>query len=233
MTKKIWIPAVLVTAISGAVLGVLLSSASDPADDIATAGQPVPNSPAATAALPAAVAAAPSSTVTPAQVDTQTAEASLTPMAIVPTTAPDELNLWSSDSLSAADQHGMPVHLTQVDPALLSQFSVGQTLELNLPGRTAPLRSTLEQTRNNGGAAVWQGKLIDGDEAESLTVVRGQVETHITVATLDGTHSVIIDNQSGNAVITDENELVLRADPNDQLDYDDSELPPQQPPAQS
>lgn len=230
MTNKIWIPAVLVTAISGAVLGVLLSSDSDPAGSIATAGQALPSSTAATPTLPSA---APGSTAAPSQASGQVADTALTPVAIAPTAAPDELNLWSSDSLSAADQHGMPVHLTQVDPALLSQFSVGQTLELSLPGRTTPLRSTLEQTHNNGGAAVWQGKLIDGDEAESLTVVRGQIETHITVATLDGTHSVIIDNQSGNAVITDENELVLRADPNDQLDYDDSELPPQQPPAQS
>lgn len=231
MTKKIWIPAVLVTAISGAVLGVLLSSDRAPDGSITTAGQTLPSNPATTPALPSA--AAPSSTAAHAQPPTQTTDTALTPIAIAPTTAPDELNLWSSDSLSAADQHGMPVHLTQVDPALLSQFSVGQTLELSLPGRTTPLRSTLEQTHNNGGAAVWQGKLIDGDEAESLTVVRGQLETHITVATLDGTLSVIIDNQSGNAVITDENELVLRADPNDQLDYDDSELPPQQPPAQS
>lgn len=231
MTKKIWIPAVLVTAISGAVLGVLLSSDNDPAGSIAAAEQALPSSPTAAPPLPSA--AAPGNTAAPTQADGQTADTALTPVAVAPTAAPDELNLWSSDSLSVADQHGMPVHLTQVDPALLGQFSVGQTLELSLPGRTAPLRSTLEQTRNNGGAAVWQGKLIDGDEAESLTVVRGQLETHITVATLDGTLSVIIDNQSGSAVITDENELVLRADPNDHVDYDDSELPPLQPPAQS
>jgi hypothetical protein len=229
--SKIWIPAVLVTAISGAVLGLILANANDPGTNTQAGAQPAPtSSPANPAPLPP-TSAAPMSTA-PVQAGAQPRD-SLIPTAIPPAAQPNELSLWSRDSLSEADQYGMPVHLTQVDPTLLDQFSVGQTLELSLPGRSDPLRSTLEQTRNNAGAAVWQGKLIDGDEAESLTVVRGQIETHITVATLDGTLSVIIDNQSGKAVITDENELVLRADPNDQMDYDDSELPPLQPPAQS
>ena len=38
---------------------------------------------------------------------------------------------------------------------------------------------------------------MDGDEAESLTVVRGSLETHINVATLDGSYSIIVDNRSG------------------------------------
>ena len=66
----------------------------------------------------------------------------------------------------------------------------------------------------------------------SLTLVRGALETHITVATLEGTLSMIIDNATGKTVITDENEMVLRADPNDTMPFDARELPALPPPAQ-
>jgi hypothetical protein len=45
-------------------------------------------------------------------------------------------------------------------------------------------------------------------------------------------YPIIIDNATGKTVITDENQLVLRADPNDHLHYDHKEHGPLPPPAQ-
>ena len=111
-------------------------------------------------------------------------------------------------------------------------LALGQVVSLALPGRNSPTRATLGETRNTAGSAVWQGSLIDGDEVESMTLVKGALETHITVATLDGSLSIIIDNATGKTVITDENQLVMRADPNDSLHYDHKELAPLPPPTQ-
>ncbi len=77
------------------------------------------------------------------------------------------------------------------------------------------------------------GGLVDGDEAESLTVVRGSLETHINVATLDGSYSIIVDNRSGKTRVIDENDIAARSDPHgDHVDAPLAELPPMPPPAQ-
>ena len=79
---------------------------------------------------------------------------------------------------------------------------------------------------------VGHGALGEDDDLESLTLVRGKLETHISVATRDGSLTIIIDNTTGKTQITDENQLVLRADPNDHLHYDHQELAPLPPPSQ-
>ncbi|WP_397377303.1 hypothetical protein [Pseudomonas sp.] len=212
-----WITAALATAIVGGVLGVVVSGAfTPPAQEAAS------NQPAATAPTPAAQAAQPVQPVShrlPVQ-PTQTAAAA------------SSATLWDVNSLQEVEHNGITQHLTQVDPALLNNLSVGQELALALPGRSNLTRTTLGETRNTAGSAVWQGNLIDGDDVESMTLVKGALETHITVATLNGSLSIIIDNATGKTVITDENQLVMRADPNDHLHYDHKEHSPLPPPTQ-
>jgi pyruvate/2-oxoglutarate dehydrogenase complex dihydrolipoamide acyltransferase (E2) component len=210
-----WITAALATAIVGGVIGVVLSGGFAPQPPAQEDANTEPNTtPAATttlAALPAAQAN--NLPVLPAKAATTTPSAS-------------SVSLWDATSLQEVENHGITQHLTQVDPQLLDNLSVGQQLALALPGRSSPTRSTLSETRNTAGSAVWQGSLLDGDEVESMTLVKGALETHITVATLDGSLSIIIDNATGKTVITDENQLVLRADPNDHLHYDHKEHSP-------
>jgi len=212
-----WITAALATAIVGGVLGVVVSGAFTPPTQEAASNQP-----AATTPTPAAQAPQPVQPVShslPVQ-PTQTAAAA------------SSATLWDVNSLQEVEHNGITQHLTQVDPALLNNLSVGQELALALPGRSSLTRTTLGETRNTAGSAVWQGNLIDGDDVESMTLVKGALETHITVATLNGSLSIIIDNATGKTVITDENQLVLRADPNDHLHYDHKEHGPLPPPAQ-
>ena len=212
-----WITTALATAIVGGVLGVVLSGGFTPPVQDDARNDPNPSAP--TPVAQAAQAVQPVSQALPV-LPTQTAAA--TPSAM----------LWDVHSLQEVENNGITQHLTQVDPALLNNLSVGQELSLALPGRSSLTRATLGETRNTAGSAVWQGNLIDGDDVESMTLVKGAVETHITVATLNGSLSIIIDNVTGKTVITDENQLVLRADPNDHLHYDHKEHAPLPPPAQ-
>lgn len=210
--SKIWISAAAVLIVVGTASSVvLMEEAQQVPAEPHTASTPAPNKPAGS--IPPAT--------TP---ELTRAQPKLAPAG--------ELRLWDEQSLVASKSNGIPVYQTQVAPDLLQSIAVGQTLALAVPGRQQPLRATLSETRNNGGAAVWHGKLLDGRDTDSLTLVRGALETHITVATLEGTLSMIIDNATGKTVITDENEMVLRADPNDTMPVDARELPALPPPAQ-
>lgn len=224
MSKR-WITAAVATAIVGGVLGVVLSADLEPKPSQAASN----NNPDSKSPAPSQSTAAPAS-----QAANQGASGVSTLQAKPPvaTSSAAQATLWDAQSLQETESNGITQHLTQVDPQQLSNLAVGQVVSLALPGRSSPTRATLGETRNTAGSAVWQGSLIDGDEVESMTLVKGALETHITVATLDGSLSIIIDNATGKTVITDENQLVLRADPNDHLHYDHKELAPLPPPAQ-
>lgn len=225
MSKR-WITAAVATAIVGGVLGVVLSADLE---------QPKPTQAASNDSQSGKPPAPSQSTAASAsQAASQGASGVSTLQAKPPvaTNSAAQTTLWDAQSLQETESNGITQHLTQVDPQQLNNLAVGQVLSLALPGRSSPTRATLGETRNTAGSAVWQGSLMDGDEVESMTLVKGALETHITVATLDGSLSIIIDNATGKTVITDENQLVMRADPNDHMHYDHKELAPLPPPAQ-
>lgn len=224
MSKR-WITAAVATAIVGGVLGVVLSADLEPKPSQAASN----NNPDSKSPAPSASKAAP---VSPAASQGASGVSTLQAKPPVATSSAAQATLWDADSLQETESNGITQHLTQVDPQQLSNLAVGQVVSLALPGRSSPTRATLGETRNTAGSAVWQGNLIDGDEVESMTLVKGALETHITVATLEGSLSIIIDNATGKTVITDENQLVMRADPNDHLHYDHKELAPLPPPTQ-
>lgn len=219
--SKHWITAMVATAIVGGTLGFVLSENAQPKGD--TAQQKPVNSPAPNAPPTSTASAAP---VTPSAADNKV---QAQPIASTPAAA--QVTLWDAGSLQEENTYGIVRHLTHIDPQYLASLHTGQVVTLALPGRQQPVRANLSETRNTAGSAVWHGSLIGGDPAESMTLVRGKLETHITLATLDGSLSIIVDNATGKTVITDENQLVLRADPNDHLHYDHKELPPLPPPA--
>jgi hypothetical protein len=220
---KLWILGGGAALVGGALIGFMLLPAAQEGQPQQAAAIPAP------ASKPQALPAPVQSIQTSMPVDPQAL-----PLQPAPQAAPlaQQLSLWQADQLSAGEENGIPVHYAELQPAALEDLSVGQTLELALPGRSQPLQALLSETRNTGDTAVWQGSLLDGNGAETLTVVRGVKQTHIAVATLDGSYSVIVDNKTGKAVITDENEIAQRSDPNDHVDYQPRELPPLAPPAQ-
>lgn len=221
MSKR-WIAAVVATTIASSTLGFVLSQTTQPP------GETAQQEPAGAPDTPARPTIAPP----PAPVTPAASHATLLAQPIASEPAAAHVTLWEEGSLQEEETHGIVRHLTRLDPQQLATLHTGQVVALALPGHERPVRASLSETRNTAGSAVWHGTLLDGDAMESMTLVRGTLETHITLATVDGSLSIIVDNATGKAVITDENQLVLRAAPNDHLHYDHKELPPLPPPAQ-
>ncbi|HBP5362619.1 TPA: hypothetical protein L6B08_10835 [Pseudomonas aeruginosa] len=216
---KTWIYAASAAAIGGALVGGWLL---DPAP---------PEAPSQARQAPAVAPAAPPSAASATLPLANSG--SLAPAPVATPTAPQRVTLWSGQLRSRDNAQGIPEYQTQVEPEQLDALALGQVLEMSLPGRERPLQARLVSTHNSAGLPVWRGGLVDGDEAESLTVVRGSLETHINVATLDGSYSIIVDNRSGKTRVIDENDLAARSDPHgDHVDAPFAELPPMPPPAQ-
>lgn len=139
------------------------------------------------------------------------------------------IELWDSRSLVPEQQDEMTLYRTLMPVSALGTLAVGKTLQLAVPGRKEPLRATLDETHNTG-VAVWSGSVQGGQPEDSLTVVRGQLETHITLATRDKTLSFVVDNATGSTLITDQNELLLRATPDAIVTPESTPLQPLPPP---
>ncbi|MBG4981054.1 hypothetical protein GHV66_10825 [Pseudomonas aeruginosa] len=220
---KTWIYAASAAAIGSALIGGWLLDPAPP-----EAPPPARQSPAAPAGAAPAAALAATATATAAD-----ATRMLAPAPVAAPAPRERVTLWQGELRSREGAQGIPEYLAQVEPALLDTLALGQVLEMSLPGRERPLQARLASTHNSAGLPVWRGGLVDGDEAESLTVVRGSLETHINVATLDGSYSIIVDNRSGKTRVIDENDIAARSDPHgDHVDAPLAELPPMPPPAQ-
>lgn len=212
---------------SGATLFVVLDTPA-PATDVAPVYAPLPTS-LAIAAPTALVPSTPIGTLpvaAAARVPTSTPEGS--PVA-EPVADNDLIELWDSRSLVPEQQDEMTLYRTHVPVAAIANLAVGKTLQLAVPGRKEPLRATLDETHNTG-AAVWSAAVQGGQPEDSLTVVRGQLETHITLATRDMTLSFVVDNATGNTLMTDQNELLMRATPDALVTPESTPLQPLPPP---
>lgn len=215
-------------AISGATLAVLLRDA--PSAPAVTQYTPLPTLPAAPSpATPVMAGASVATSPAPVAVNVVPAPHIATvPKADAP--ADTLVELWDSHSLVPEQQQEMTLYRTQVATAVLGELAVGKTLQLGVPGRQAPLRVTLDETHNTGGAAVWSGPVEGGQPEDTLTVVQGQLETHITLATREQTLSMVVDNATGSTLVTDQNQLLMRATPDVLISPDSTPLQPLPPP---
>ena len=209
---------------SGATLAFLLHEPS-PANVAVLPSGPLP---------PALAAPAPSTGLLPSKpvvaaagVVASTPRKDVTVQAAAP--ADDVIELWDSRSLVPEQQDEMTLYRTHMPVSVLGSLAVGKTLQLAVPGRKKPLRATLEETHNTG-AAVWIGSVQGGQPEDSLIVVRGQLETHITLATRDKTLSFVVDNATGSTLMTDQNELLMRATPDALVTPESTPLQPLPPP---
>ncbi|WP_165681872.1 biofilm-associated metzincin protease inhibitor BamI [Metapseudomonas otitidis] len=221
--RKTWLYSAVALVTAGTTLAVLLKDTPAQSDQA-----PVASAPSDTRPAPSSLSA----------------DAGSLPLAGAPTAAkvstaaPQDahhaatLALWAPETLQANDQDGMTVYHTQTSPDLLGALAVGRTLQLGVPGRQEPLRATLDETHNTGSTAVWSGPVEGGSDADTLTVVKGQLETHITLATTEQTLSFVVDNATGATQVTDQNELLMRATPDPIVTPDAKQLPPLPPPAQ-
>ncbi|MFU6378430.1 hypothetical protein [Metapseudomonas otitidis] len=208
---------------SGVTLAVLLRDA--PSAPAVTQLTPLPAPPTTPLPVAPVVAASPM----PVAVNVVPApHVATVPVADAP--ADTLIELWDSHSLVPEQQQEMTLYRTQVATTSLGELSVGKTLQLGVPGRREPLRATLDETHNTGGAAVWSGPVEGGQPEDTLTVVQGQLETHITLATREQTLSMVVDNATGSTLVTDQNQLLMRATPDVLISPDSTPLQPLPPP---
>lgn len=208
---------------SGLTLAVLLRDA--PSAPAVTQLTPLPAPPTTPLPVAPVVAASPM----PVAVNVVPApHVATVPVADAP--ADTLIELWDSHSLVPEQQQEMTLYRTQVATTSLGELSVGKTLQLGVPGRHEPLRATLDETHNTGGAAVWSGPVEGGQPEDTLTVVQGQLETHITLATREQTLSMVVDNATGSTLVTDQNQLLMRATPDVLISPDSTPLQPLPPP---
>lgn len=129
----------------------------------------------------------------------------------------EELDLWvASEQPSEAHTDDIPVHSIKVNPNDLQQFTVGQTLLLEIPGQAPKMKSQLTKTYNDpGGIKVWQGQLTDEPKYTNVMITQGKIQTHITIASSRGNYSVVVNNQTGDGTIMDESQINERLAPID------------------
>ncbi|WP_139134168.1 MULTISPECIES: hypothetical protein [Pseudomonadaceae] len=217
-------------ATSGVTLAVLLRDA--PSAPAVTQHTPLPTEPAAQPAVPVMAAAPQALSSVPVAVNV-VAPPQVVTQPLASTSADTVVELWDSHSLVPEQQQEMTLYRTEVAITSLGELAVGKTLQLGVPGRQAPLRATLDETHNTGGAAVWSGPVEGGQPEDTLTVVQGQLETHITLATREQTLSMVVDNATGATLVTDQNQLLMRATPDVIITPDSTPLQPLPPPARS
>lgn len=129
---------------------------------------------------------------------------------------PDQLDLWRSANQEIRVD-GIKGFAIASAPGASAQLKINQTLSLPIPQIDQTLTAELLSTHNQGAnVEVWKGKVLDGSEQDNIIIVKGRLETHITVATEEGTYTAIVDNASGKGSIVDQ------ADVNEgQIPFDD------------
>lgn len=126
-----------------------------------------------------------------------------------------EISLWQSDSANPDTLlDGNPAARLHTNPELVKTLHVGQKLHLEIPQRNAAVEAEIASTYNlTPRTQVWQGKVVDGHPQDNVTVTRGELETHVTIATFEGTYSAIIDNATGDTVMVDEGDITANQIP--------------------
>ena len=155
-------------------------------------------------------------------------------LAPAPVAAPaprERVTLWQGELRSREAPRAFPNTWRRSNPPCSTRWRSARVLEMSLPGRERPAGTPRQHP--SAGLPVWRGGLVDGDEAESLTVVRGSLETH----QCRHPRRQLLDHrrqpQRQDRVI-DENDIAARSDPHgDHVDAPLAELPPMPPPAQA
>lgn len=120
-----------------------------------------------------------------------------------------QVTLWQHNEAEPdVEFDGNKARRLQADPKAVAGLRVGQTLHLYIPQRRTSVEAEIASTQNlTPRTQVWQGKIAGGHPQDNVIVTRGQLETHITIATYEGTYSAVIDNATGDTLMIDEGEI--------------------------
>lgn len=120
-----------------------------------------------------------------------------------------EVRLWQLDDETPDTMlDGNPAKRLQTDPELVEAFHVGQTLHLDIPQSNLTLEAQLDSTYNqSANVHIFRGKIPGGSPDDNVIVTRGKIETHLVIATKEGTYTAIIDNATGQTTLIDQAEI--------------------------
>lgn len=120
--------------------------------------------------------------------------------------------VWIVDTNNpVVEEGGIHVAHVNVEPGIFEKISLGQTLVLELPHIKETYQAKITSTHNTlDGIEVWQGQIENGQSFENVSISRGVHQTYITVSTANGAYSVEVDNQTGEATITDDSEITFK-----------------------
>lgn len=138
-----------------------------------------------------------------------TSDSSPIPDVADPKPVATEVDLWQLDE-SEPDTlfDGNPAKRLHADPNAVATLQVGQKLHLKIPQRDIAVEAEIASTQNlTPRTQMWQGKIFNGHPQDNVVVTRGQIETHVTISTYDGTYLAVIDNATGDTVMVDEGDI--------------------------
>lgn len=125
---------------------------------------------------------------------------------------PASITLWQQvPGGEHADADGFPATRLQADPGLLGTFHVGQELVIDIPDLQQPVTARLESTHNQlDSVQVFRGPVMDRGEYDNVIVTRGDTATYVVVATTESVWSAVIDHRTGETLLTDERDILVR-----------------------
>ena len=129
-----------------------------------------------------------------------------------------DIDLWQ---LPEEESHTMvddlPAVNFAVDAKALARLQVGQVVRLQLPGGEGEVEAEIMSTYNDpAGVQVWTGKIKNEVNQASIIFTRGEIQTHIVIASTRGNYSAVVDNRSGDGTLINESTIHSR-----QLPFDD------------
>ncbi|MBU2711298.1 hypothetical protein [Zooshikella harenae] len=114
--------------------------------------------------------------------------------------------LWSVDEWQPTyDAEGLTYYETKTDSAVFSSLAPGQTLTFQIPQEQIPFSVTFSKQKKGFGDI----DIVSGDipnTTQGASVVKGKLDTHLTIITANSTYTVIVDNKTGKTKIIDEKE---------------------------
>ena len=129
-----------------------------------------------------------------------------------------DIDLWQlPEEASQTLVDGLPAVKFSLNPKLLTGLQVGQIVRLQLPDSAGDIEAEIRETYNDpAGVQVWKGSVKNDVHAASIILSRGEIQTHIVIASTQGNYSAVVDNRSGDGTLINESTIHSR-----QLPYDD------------
>ena len=174
-------------------------ASGDAGSDATAGGSPGGDSPAAGGATPTAAprANADATAALPARPDNPARDAR------------PAVSLWQAGpDTTRTEVDGFPATRLQADPQALSGLHVGQQVTMEVPDLNRTITARLTSTHNQlNKVEVFRGPVTGGHDKDNVIVTRGKTATYVVLSTREGVYSAVINNGTGEAVLTSETDI--------------------------